>query len=92
MFELLTLAADNGGLGIGIGLAAIGGGLAAIGAGMGIGRAADSAASAVARQPEMAGDIRNNTLIFAALIEGAALFGVVVAFFAYSGLLGKIAN
>jgi len=92
MFDLLTLAAETGGLGIGIGLAAVGGGLAAIGAGIGIGRAAGDAASAVARQPEMAGDIRNNTLIFAALIEGAALFGIVVAFMVMNNLLPKITS
>jgi len=38
-----------------------------------------SAASA-ARQPEAAGKIQTAALILAALIEGAALFGVVIAF------------
>ena len=92
MDMLLMLAEGAGNMGIGAGLAAIGGGLAAIGAGIGIGKAAGSAADGVARQPEMAGDIRNNTLIFAALIEGAALFGIVVAFLAFNGLNGHITN
>ncbi len=62
-----------------IGLGGIGAGLAVIGAGMGIGRAADAAVQSIARQPDKAGDIRNNMLLAAALIEGVALFAVVVA-------------
>lgn len=62
-----------------IGLGGVGAGLAVIGAGMGIGRAAGSAVEAIARQPDKAGDIRNNMLLAAALIEGVALFAVVVA-------------
>jgi F-type H+-transporting ATPase subunit c len=34
----------------------------------------------MARQPEAAGTIQVAALILAALIEGAALFGVVIAF------------
>ena len=34
----------------------------------------------MARQPEMAGRIQTGAIIFAALIEGVALFGVVIAF------------
>ena len=34
----------------------------------------------IARQPEAAGKIQSAMLIAAALVEGAALFGVVVAF------------
>ena len=33
---------------------------------------------AIARQPEASGDIRNNMIISAALIEGVALLAVVV--------------
>ncbi len=62
-----------------IGLGGLGAGLAVIGAGMGIGKAASSAVEAIARQPDKAGDIRNNMLLAAALIEGVALFAVVVA-------------
>ena len=55
-------------------------GLAMIGAGMGIGRIGGSAVEGMARQPEAAGRIQTAALIFAALIEGAALFGVVIGF------------
>ena len=60
-------------------LAAIGAGLAVIGAGIGIGRIGGSAMDAIARQPEAAGIIQTAMIIAAALIEGAALFAIVVA-------------
>ena len=59
--------------------AAIGAGLAAIGAGLGIGKIGQSAMEAIARQPEAAGDIRSNMIVIAALIEGVALFAVIVS-------------
>jgi len=55
-------------------------GMAMIGAGMGIGRIGGSAVEGMARQPEAAGKIQTAALILAALIEGAALFGVVIGF------------
>ncbi|MBO4738677.1 MAG: ATP synthase F0 subunit C [Bacteroidales bacterium] len=58
--------------------AGIGAGLAAIGAGIGIGNIGKSALESLARQPEVGGDIRTNMIIAAALIEGVALFAVVV--------------
>jgi F-type H+-transporting ATPase subunit c len=61
-------------------LAAIGAGLAVLGAGLGIGRIGGSAMEAIARQPESTGDIRTAMIIAAALIEGAALFAIVVSF------------
>ena len=61
------------------GIAAIGAGLAAIGAGIGIGRIGGSALEAMARQPELAGKIQTVMLIAAALVEGTALFAIVVA-------------
>ncbi len=60
------------------GLAGIGAGVAAIGAGIGIGRIGGSALESIARQPEATGDIRANMNIAAALIEGVALFAVIV--------------
>lgn len=63
-------------------IAAIGAGLAVLGAGLGIGRIGGSAMDAIARQPEASGKITTTMIIAAALIEGVALFGVVV------GLLG----
>ena len=59
--------------------AALGAGIAAIGAGMGIGKIGGSAMEAIARQPEAAGDIRSNMIVIAALIEGVALFAVIVS-------------
>ena len=59
--------------------AAIGAGLAAVGAGIGIGNIGKGAMEAIARQPEAASTIQTNMLIAAALIEGVALFAVVVA-------------
>lgn len=61
------------------GIAAIGAGLAAIGAGIGVGRIGGSALDALARQPELAGKIQTQMLIAAALVEGVALFAIVVA-------------
>lgn len=62
--------------------AGIGAGLAAIGAGLGIGRIGASALESIARQPEIAGEIRSNMILAAALIEGVALFGVIVCIIA----------
>lgn len=59
--------------------AALGAGLAAIAAGIGIGKIGQSAMEAIARQPEAAGDIRSNMIVIAALIEGVALFAVIVS-------------
>jgi len=64
----------------------IGAGLAAVGAGIGIGLIGGNAVQAIARQPEMTGPIGTNMIITAALVEGVALFAVVV------GLLGIIAS
>jgi F-type H+-transporting ATPase subunit c len=61
--------------GIGAGIAAGG---SVIGAGIGIGQIGGQAGGAIARQPEAADTIRAAGLVFAALIEGAALFGIVV--------------
>jgi len=66
--------------------AGLGAGLAVIGAGIGIGRIGGQAVEGMARQPEAAGRIQTAALILAALIEGVALFGVVIAF----QLQGKI--
>jgi F-type H+-transporting ATPase subunit c len=60
--------------------AGIGAGLAIIGAGLGIGRVGGQAVEGMARQPEVAARIQTAALIFAAFIEGAALFAVVVSF------------
>lgn len=60
-------------------IAAIGAGLAVIGVGLGIGKIGGSAMEGIARQPEAAGKIQTAMIIAAALVEGAGLFGIVVA-------------
>jgi F-type H+-transporting ATPase subunit c len=59
--------------------AAIGAGLVIIGAGLGIGWIGNGAVQAMARQPEVRGDIQTAGIILAALIEGAALFALVIS-------------
>ena len=46
----------------------------------GIGQIGAQMASGIARQPEAAGNIQTASIILAALIEGAALFGLGLAF------------
>ena len=58
--------------------AGLGAGLALIGGGLGIGKLAASAMEGTARQPSAVGDIRTSMLIAAALIEGIALFALVI--------------
>lgn len=64
------------------GVAAIGAGLAVIGGGIGIGLIGKGAVESIARQPEARGPIGTNMILMAALVEGATLFAVVVAFLA----------
>ena len=63
----------------GLSLTTIGLGLIIIGAGYGIGRIAQGAMEAMGRQPEISSKIQTAMIIAAALIEGAALFAIVVA-------------
>ncbi|MBU6325247.1 MAG: ATP synthase F0 subunit C [Bacteroidetes bacterium] len=72
--EMLTILLEAAGAG----WAGIGAGIAAVGAGIGIGRIGGSALESIARQPEATGDIRANMIVAAALIEGVALFAVIV--------------
>lgn len=58
--------------------AGLGAGLTVIGAGIGIGKLAASAMEAIGRQPEATGGIRTTMIIAAALVEGVALFGLVI--------------
>ena len=62
----------------GTGLAALGAGGAAVGAGIGVGRIGGSALESIARQPESLGDIRANMIVAAALVEGVALFAIII--------------
>ena len=63
-------------------MAAVGAGIEVIGAGLGIGRIGGSAMDAIARQPEAYSKIQLAMIIAAALVEGAALFAIVVALIA----------
>ena len=65
---------QNALLGAGIGI-----GLAVLGAGIGLGRIGGSAAEAIARQPEAAGEIRGAALLIAVLLEGATIISLVFA-------------
>jgi F-type H+-transporting ATPase subunit c len=67
---------------LGKGLAVIGAGLAVLGGGLGIGLVGKGALESIARQPEASGTIGTNMILAAALIEGATLFAIVVAFLA----------
>jgi F-type H+-transporting ATPase subunit c len=70
----------------GVGLAkagaTIGAGIAVIGAGIGIGKIGGSAMEAMGRQPEASGDIRNNMIVAAALVEGVAFLAIIVCILA----------
>ena len=64
--------------------AGLGVGLTVIGTGLGIGKIGESVTQGIARQPEAAASIQTAGIILAALIEGVALFGLVI------GLLYKL--
>lgn len=61
-------------------LASVGAGLCAIGASLGLGMVVSSALQSIARQPELAPKIQVLMFIGAALIEGFALFAIVICF------------
>lgn len=61
---------------------AIGAGLAIMGGAAGIGRIGGSAVESMARQPEAADRISMAMIITSAMIEGAALFAIVVGLLA----------
>ena len=81
MLGILAQAAEQALNLSGVG-ACIGAAIAAIGAGIGMGNLAGPAVDAAARQPEAAGDIRSSMIVIAALIEGVALFAVIVCILA----------
>ena len=71
----VTVLLSGKGIACGLGI-----GLALIGAGIGFGRIGSSALDAMARQPEVAPRVLTGMLIIAAMLEGAALAAVVLAF------------
>ena len=58
--------------------AGIGAGLTVIGAGLGLGKIGTAALEGTARQPEAGSDLRTTMIIIAALLEGAAMLGLVI--------------
>ena len=81
--EVANVFLNNGLLGAGLGA-----GLILIGAAIGIGMIGGRATEAMARQPEVAGNIQTAAIILAALIEGVALFGLVIMFLIQTGVFG----
>ena len=68
---------------VGLGVAAA---IAALAAAFGIGKIGKSTMESIARQPESAGNLRTAMIIAAGMIEGAALFAIIVC------LLGLLLN
>ena len=62
--------------------ATIGAGIAVLGAALGIGKIGANAMESIGRQPSASGEIRTSMIIMAVLIEGVALFAIVVCFLA----------
>jgi len=60
-------------------IAVIGAGLGIAGGAIGIGLIGAKALDAIARQPSEKKDIRSNMILMAALIEGLAFFGAIIA-------------
>ena len=61
---------------------AFGAGIVLLGAGFGIAKIGAAAVESMARQPEVAGDIRGAMIVAAALIEGATFFALIVCMMA----------
>ena len=61
---------------------AAGAGIVMLGAAFGIGKIGAAAVESMARQPEVAGDIRGAMIVAAALIEGATFFALIVCMIA----------
>jgi F-type H+-transporting ATPase subunit c len=79
--SIVTLAASGvTDAGFKSGLANVGYGLAAIGPGIGIGVLVGQSVQAMARQPEMAGQVRTTMFLGIAFAEALALIGFVLKF------------
>jgi F-type H+-transporting ATPase subunit c len=62
--------------------AAIGAAIAALAGAIGIGKIGKATMESIARQPESAGNLRTSMIIAAGMVEGAALFAIIVALLA----------
>ena len=79
LLSLLLQAAPNEFIGTLMSVAGVA--IAVIAAALGITRIAKTALEGIARQPETGSDMRTTMIIAAALIEGIALFAIVVCGF-----------
>ena len=80
LVTMILQAAAGAALGkVGLGIAAA---IAALAAAFGIGKIGKSTMEAIARQPESAGNLRTAMIIAAGMIEGAALFAIIVCLLA----------
>lgn len=70
--------------------AALGAAIAAVAAAMGIGKISAAACESIARQPEAAADIKGNTVLTAAFIEGVCLFACVIALLVNTNALAAV--
>jgi F-type H+-transporting ATPase subunit c len=70
---------EDGVFGIAHAIAVLGAGFGLLGGCVGIGLIGGKALEAIARQPEERKAIRTNMLLMAALIEGLAFFGAIIA-------------
>ncbi|MGI6573622.1 MAG: ATP synthase F0 subunit C [Fermentimonas sp.] len=78
---LLTVLLQAAEAGIGVFGTALSTALVVLGAAFGIATIGKTAVEGIARQPEASADIRTSMIIAAALIEGVALFAIVVCGF-----------
>lgn len=78
--EAAAATGAHGSTGLAILGIAIGAGVAVFGAGFGIGKIGSSATEGISRQPEAGAKIQTAMIIAAALIEGIALFAIVLGF------------
>lgn len=60
-------------------IAVVGAAIGIVGGSIGIGMIGAKAMEAIARQPEEKKDIRTNMILLAALVEGLAFFGAIIA-------------
>ena len=77
MFASMILQAAAGAV-LGKVAAGFGAALAAFAGAFGIGKIGKATMEAIARQPESAGNLRTTLIIAAGMIEGAALFAIIV--------------
>jgi F-type H+-transporting ATPase subunit c len=78
VFAAPVWAQDEGGRALINFSSSIAAGVTILGAGYGISKIGATAVESMARQPEVAGDIRGAMIVAAALIEGATFFALIV--------------